>query len=296
MPELNLTKDELRTRFLNWCRSEVGYVERPNNVTKYWTTLFNAGGTLGNYNLYNASWCAGFQVAGLYALGIKTWEASGLNPYFTPSMLNFAKKRGLTKKLGTAQPGDFYLYNFPGGNNVDHTGVAWPNPRTNTYRAIEGNTNYAGSANGGSVMVKERPAGQIVAVIDLIKWVEACGYTFLPEGSPVAPVVNVPTKDMQLAITGNMDAPTALALQKQLNAWARNGVELDEDGKLGLAMVKQLQWQIGAEQDGEFGRESARKLEVWLGKRGIILPATTIPGWYPGLVRGLQRTLLDEIA
>ena len=41
--------------------------------------------------------------------------------------------------------------------------------------------------------------------------------------------------------------------------------------------------------DGEMGPRTARALERFLG-----LPKTDVAGWYPGLVRGLQRFLNDN--
>lgn len=94
-------------------------------------------------------------------------------------------------------------------------------------------------------------------------------------------------------VTGELDVPTVQALQRALNGWRRPGMAaIGEDGLIEepSETIRQLQWQISAGQDGYFGPESARKLETWLG-----VAPTKVPGWYPGLVRALQRRLNAEI-
>lgn len=70
------------------------------------------------------------------------------------------------------------------------------------------------------------------------------------------------------------------------------------DGDMGPVTVKGIQRLLieaghklpkyGA--DGQFGGESARALEAYLG-----LPPEKIDGWYPGLIRGVQRHLADLV-
>lgn len=96
-----------------------------------------------------------------------------------------------------------------------------------------------------------------------------------------------------LTVDGKLGASTILALQKALNVWRKDGTpKLKEDGLIEepSETISQLQWQIGADRDGEFGPQSARALEAWLDVK-----AETIPGWYPGLIRALQRRLNVEI-
>lgn len=266
MTLINMTKTQFRYALVSWARNEIGYAERPNNVTKYWDFLFRLGATLGNYNLYNASWCAGFIVYGLWDTGqVKTWGKSGLNPYFTPSMRNYALKNGLTKSKDNAQNGDIYLYNFPGGADTDHTGIAWPNPKTSTYRSIEGNTNYAGSGNGGSVMVKERPGSQIVACIDLIKWVESFGYTFQgnsttkPPATPPKPSTTAPLKRPLLKL--GMTGAYVRELQNLLKLHVNSKIGVDAQfGPETKTNVVAYQRKNGLTPDGEVGKATWSKL------------------------------------
>lgn len=108
----------------------------------------------------------------------------------------------------------------------------------------------------------------------------------------------VPVPTAPLKVTGKLDAATVKQLQRYLK---RRGLDIGKggaDGQLGKDTIKALQqWIIDDDTalprygaDGSFGAEAARALEQTLG-----LKAEKIPGWYPGLVRGLQRWLNTEI-
>lgn len=112
--------------------------------------------------------------------------------------------------------------------------------------------------------------------------------------------VDIPTatRGKYLTVDGDLGPGTVKVLQRYLQ---RRGLDLGPagaDGDLGQATVKAVQqWLIDHDTslpkhgaDGDFGGESARALEKALG-----LPAAAVNGWYPGLVRGLQRFLNDEI-
>lgn len=85
-----------------------------------------------------------------------------------------------------------------------------------------------------------------------------------------------------LTITGKLNAGTV----KKLQAWVGSSA----DGVIGPNTIKALQRKIGVSADGDFGPKSARALEKFLG-----LKAEKVPGWYPGLIRGLQTYLNDRI-
>ena len=96
-----------------------------------------------------------------------------------------------------------------------------------------------------------------------------------------------------LVVTGKLDAATIHTLRDWLNATRKSGqpvLNLLGPDKLDAADVRQLQWKINVRADSTFGPKSARALEAYVG-----VPAETIPGWYPGLIRGLQRKLNAEI-
>ncbi len=109
---------------------------------------------------------------------------------------------------------------------------------------------------------------------------------------PQAPSVPARKPGKYLTVNGQLNEGTVKVLQRFLNHYKREQhPALVVDGDLGPATVRQLQWQIATPADGDFGPASARALEVWLG-----LPAEKVEGWYPGLVRGLQRRLNVAIA
>lgn len=101
------------------------------------------------------------------------------------------------------------------------------------------------------------------------------------------------TRPVEVRVTGELDMPTVMLLQHALNGWRKTGQPaIGVDGLIEepSETIRQLQWQIGADRDGFFGPQSARRLEKWLA-----MPATKVPGWYPGLIRGLQRRLNSEL-
>lgn len=97
-----------------------------------------------------------------------------------------------------------------------------------------------------------------------------------------------------LAVNGSLNRATVKRLQEFLGStglfnFARHG---GYDGVLGPYTISALQVWIARQgfplgrADGIWGAKSARAAERWLG-----LPPEAIAGWYPGLVRGLQRRL-----
>ena len=96
-----------------------------------------------------------------------------------------------------------------------------------------------------------------------------------------------------LAVDGELGPATVRALQSFL---AGQGFDFGPsggiDGALGRFTISALQVFLArrgaslGRADGDFGPRSARALESYLG-----LPATEVGGWYPGLVRELQRFL-----
>lgn len=90
-----------------------------------------------------------------------------------------------------------------------------------------------------------------------------------------------------LTVNGELNTGTQLAIQQFLNANDKGRyADIAEDGVLGDASIKKLQWMIGVSRDGDFGYNSARAAEKWLGVR-----AESVNGWYPGLIRALQRRI-----
>lgn len=158
-------------RVLEIARGELGNKEDPagSNRTKYgkW------------FGMDGYAWCMMFVMWVFWKAGILH-----LLPTKTAScgaLMNAAKKsdQWVTKDY---RPGDVVIYDFPGGEATDHTGIIEKVTLTGVV-AIEGNTSQAGSqSNGGMVCRKTRPYSQIVGVVrpkfkeddmDISKWTDA---------------------------------------------------------------------------------------------------------------------------
>jgi cell wall-associated NlpC family hydrolase len=81
-----------------------------------------------------------------------------------------AGRNGFEKfvKLEEAQKGDLVLMNWPGGNSVDHVGIAADRYRGNGLLAtVEGNTSSGpggSQSNGGGVFKRTRARSEIVGI------------------------------------------------------------------------------------------------------------------------------------
>ena len=83
-------------------------------------------------------------------------------------------------------------------------------------------------------------------------------------------------------VSGILDRNTITLLQTLVGARV--------DGVMGKETIGKLQTLVGVEADGLMGPVTARAVEKYLGA-----PVEQIPGWYPGLIRALQRRLADLV-
>lgn len=140
-------------QILDIARAEIGVRESPagSNRQKYGEA----------YGWNGVAWCAQFVWWVFHQAG-----ADNLLPMKTAScwfLMDAAKKEGLWVTSGY-KPGDVLIYDFPGGNSVDHTGICEA-VAGNTVTAIEGNTGVGNDANGGMVMRRKRPVAQIKGAV-----------------------------------------------------------------------------------------------------------------------------------
>lgn len=128
---------------LSVARSQIGYVEGPNNNTKYGAW----------YGMNHVPWCAQFVSWCANQAGIPT----NIIPKhaYTPTGAAWFKARG---QWFTSNPkvGDLVYYRFPGMGRISHLGIVEAVHGSKSITAIEGNTNSAGSRTGGRVMRKTR--------------------------------------------------------------------------------------------------------------------------------------------
>lgn len=92
-----------------------------------------------------------------------------------------------------------------------------------------------------------------------------------------------------LTVTGSLNEGTVRVLQLWLNSVRREvraWPVLIVDGKLGPQTRKALQGWLSVDIDGDFGPISARAAEKALG-----VAPSEVPGWWPGIIRALQRKL-----
>jgi hypothetical protein len=145
---------------LNAARGELGFVEGPNNDSKYgeWYGL--------NHNPYCAmfvSWC--FNEAGMSSLVAASSKkgfascASGL--------AWFQKNKQVVNKYA-GQPGDIVFYNFSGNGVADHVGII-EGASKDGITTLEANTSpdhsNGSQANGGGVYRRHRPYLNVMAIV-----------------------------------------------------------------------------------------------------------------------------------
>lgn len=128
---------------------EIGYVEQPENITKY-------GKFTGADGL---PWCGSFVNWTFSQAGVKL-----------PSMVSTAAGASRMKEIGRwtdePRPGDLAFMDFPhdGIDRISHIGIVVKVGPKNCF-IVEGNTSGTGDQrNGGQVMLKKRPriSGPIV--------------------------------------------------------------------------------------------------------------------------------------
>lgn len=140
-------------KILEIAYSQVGYVEKPVNITKY-----------GRYfNSNPAQWC------GLFVMWVfaKAGYHDFPNTAYTPDGVKEWKKRKLWKTHGEIKPGSIVYFDFKGDgvNRVSHVGIAVLHLANNQVLTIEGNTASSikgDQRNGGEVCIKSRHPNDIV--------------------------------------------------------------------------------------------------------------------------------------
>jgi hypothetical protein len=127
--------------------SQVGYVEKPVNITKYGR----------HFKSNPAQWC------GLFIMWVadKAGYHDFPNTAYTPNGVAEWKKRGLWHTHGEVKPGSIVYFDFPGDgiNRVSHVGIAVLHLANNQVLCIEGNTSSQISGdqrNGGEVCITSR--------------------------------------------------------------------------------------------------------------------------------------------
>ena len=245
--------------------AEVGYVEGPNNWSRY-----AVGGA------QNQPWCGSFVDWTFRQAGVRGEPSS----VWTPSGLQGHRQRGTAiDRNGPVQPGDVVYFDWQGGTGtqgVDHVGIVTGVRQDGRVETIEGNTSptdQGSQSNGGGVYRRVRPRS-VIAGFGRPRY----DSTPAPAPQPTNPdqvaafrryaaAVNI--RDLTKAGTlrqGDRGAGV-LALQRSLNLAA--GKLLSEDGVFGAgtaAAVRDLQRLFKLAQDGVVGPQTKGALIFLLGR------------------------------
>ena len=133
--------------------SQVGYVEKPINITKYGR----------HFRSNPAQWCGLFVMWVMDKAGYHDFP----NTAYTPDGVKEFKKRGEWHTSGEVKPGSIVYFDFPGDglNRVSHVGIAVLHLANNQVLCIEGNTSSqikGDQRNGGEVCITSRHPNYIV--------------------------------------------------------------------------------------------------------------------------------------
>jgi hypothetical protein len=148
-----LAKQPTVQKILEIAFSQVGYVEKPVNITKYGR----------HFKSNPAQWC------GLFVMWVmdKANYHDFPNTAYTPNGVKEWKERKLWRTSGEVKPGSIVYFDFKGDgvDRVSHVGIAVLHLANNQVLTIEGNTasSIAGDQrNGGEVCIKSRHPNDIV--------------------------------------------------------------------------------------------------------------------------------------
>lgn len=144
-------------------RSDLGYKETGNNITKYWEAY--------DPSFQGQPWCVACQWDWFNRAGEASAFMGGGKTASCGILLRWYRGMGFTVPLTEVQPGDILILDFSGAKtDTQHCGlvteVGWVSHGTVGWvRTIEGNTSISGSqSNGGMVCEKTRYPSQIVAI------------------------------------------------------------------------------------------------------------------------------------
>ena len=136
----------MTNRIVQIAKAEIGYVEKPVNLTKYgeW------------FGLDGEPWC-GMGVSWVYFMADKPLPNIGFSKGFAGCQTAVKYFRAKGKIVEIPQEGDIVFFAFKKPGVYNHCGIfVQPSERTGYFESIEGNTSLASDHNGGSVMMRTR--------------------------------------------------------------------------------------------------------------------------------------------
>lgn len=154
-----MTPTDVRDKVLNYARSQIGYNESSvpcQNSNKYAPMVGHA-----NCN----PWCCSFTNACFKQAGC--WELLPSHSAFTPTSYQGFVDAGQAvdhRRPDLWLPGDVLYFKFPDFDRISHVGIMEKYIDLYDVQDLEGNTNYAGSRTGGSVLRKARKTSMVAGV------------------------------------------------------------------------------------------------------------------------------------
>jgi hypothetical protein len=242
------------TGMLNVCRSQLGFVEGPNNDTKYGIWY---GANHEPYCAMGLSWCGAAAGATDILLGRYAYC-----PYWVTAWQHAGQWISWDR---TPYPGDIVFFDWTGGHGLaEHVGIV-ESANAGVLTTIEFNTSI-GSGPGGCY--RRRRDTSVVAGYGRPKYLPQTSPVPVPNPGPRPPVPLIvdgvwgpaTTGRLQMWLgltpTGVIDVATRVALQRRLGVGG--------DGLWGPITHRALQRMLGVEQDGIWGPETVRALQRFL--------------------------------
>lgn len=148
--------NERRDRIIAIAEKEIGYAEKPVNLTKYgeW------------FGLDGKAWC-GIFCSWVYDQAELMIKGGGYSKGFAGCSTIVANKKD--KITVDPQKADLVIFDWNDDKAPDHVAlfVRWIEP-FKTFETIEGNTSVKNQSNGGQVMRRTRNIKDVHCFIDLI--------------------------------------------------------------------------------------------------------------------------------
>lgn len=145
-------------QLLDIARAELGTKESPagSNNVMYNTAYYGREVYDGLWDT-EFPWCVVFLWWCFRQAGAAELFYGGSKTASCRQLLSYHKRQAVTDY----QPGDIIFYNFHGKTTAEHVGIC-ESAGGSSIVTIEGNTGVGNDANGGAVMRRTRPLGQIV--------------------------------------------------------------------------------------------------------------------------------------
>jgi hypothetical protein len=230
--------------------AELGYIETPVNITKYWAAE--------KPSYQGGAWCGAFVQWCLRKVGM----ALPLdNPYFVPYVEIWARSNGRWHDAG--QAGDLVIFGTPGTYHTgQHIGFVEKPLGSGLYQTIEGNTSpdtRGSQNNGGGVYRRVRNSS----------WIRG----FVRLGYDVAQPAPAPSSGVYLTEDGVLDKGTLKAFQKlwglpkaqcdgvwgpQTAKACQSFARVKVDGEIGPITIKALQTRVSAPVSGSWAYASTK--------------------------------------